>query len=122
MECEMPIYEYQCSSCKHQFTLLQKMDDLPIQPCPQCSHDAQRWVSAPAFHLKGTGWYATDFSGKAKESGKEASEGKSDSSSDSAGKTKAQDKTPDPSKPSEGRPEKKLPPAEKPVPLKGEKE
>ena len=58
----MPIYEYQCSSCQHTCDRLQKVHDAPITQCPQCSQNCLvRLVSAAAFQLKGTGWYATDF-------------------------------------------------------------
>ena len=58
----MPIYEYQCSACNHQFDLIQKMSDEPIKTCPKCAEDkAVRLVSAAGFQLKGSGWYATDF-------------------------------------------------------------
>lgn len=63
----MPIYEYQCSSCHHQFDLLQKVGDEPVKLCPKCSKEtAVRLVSAAGFQLKGSGWYATDFKNKGK--------------------------------------------------------
>lgn len=63
----MPIYEYECTSCHHQFDLLQKISDEPIKLCPHCHKDtAIKQVSAPGFQLKGTGWYATDFKDKSK--------------------------------------------------------
>lgn len=61
----MPIYEYQCTSCHHQFDLLQKINDEPVKLCPKCAKDtAVRLVSAAGFQLKGSGWYATDFKNK----------------------------------------------------------
>lgn len=63
----MPIYEYQCSNCQHQFEAMQKMSEEPVTTCPKCSqHTAVRLVSAAGFQLKGTGWYATDFKDKGK--------------------------------------------------------
>ncbi len=63
----MPIYEYECTSCHHQFEVLQKISDVPEKKCPQCSKNtATRLVSAAGFQLKGTGWYATDFKNKPK--------------------------------------------------------
>ena len=63
----MPIYEYQCAGCHHQFDLLQKINDEPVKICPQCSKmTAVRLVSAAGFQLKGSGWYATDFKNKGK--------------------------------------------------------
>ena len=61
----MPIYEYQCSQCHHSFDLIQKVNDEPVNICPECGKDSEvRLVSAPGFQLKGTGWYATDFKHK----------------------------------------------------------
>ena len=69
----MPIYEYQCTGCHHQFDLLQKINDEPVKKCPLCSKDtAIRLVSAAGFQLKGTGWYATDFKNKGKPDNKSA--------------------------------------------------
>ena len=65
----MPIYEYRCSACGFEKDALQKMADTPLIDCPQCGKPALvKLVSAAGFHLKGSGWYATDFkeSGKAK--------------------------------------------------------
>ena len=85
----MPIYEYQCSSCHHQFDVIQKMNDEPVKQCPQCSQDkAVRLVSAPGFQLKGTGWYATDFKDKPKPV-------KKSESSSTTEKTDAGNKAPD---------------------------
>lgn len=61
----MPIYEYQCRSCNHQFDALQKISDEPLTLCPACQTDnLVKLVSAAGFQLKGTGWYATDFRDK----------------------------------------------------------
>ena len=61
----MPIYEYKCNTCDHQFEILQKINDVPAKTCPECnSHNLRKLVSATAFKLKGTGWYETDFKTK----------------------------------------------------------
>lgn len=61
----MPIYEYKCSNCNHTFDLIQKINDEPVQTCPECfKNTAVRLVSAAGFQLKGTGWYVTDFKNK----------------------------------------------------------
>ena len=61
----MPIYEYKCDICDHQFEILQKINDMPAKTCPECnSHNLRKLVSAAAFKLKGTGWYETDFKTK----------------------------------------------------------
>ena len=58
----MPIYEYQCQACENTLEALQKISDAPLVNCPKCGEPALRKkVSAPAFRLKGSGWYETDF-------------------------------------------------------------
>ena len=63
----MPIYEYQCEACEHRMEAIQKVSDDPLKECPACGDQSLiKLVSAAAFHLKGTGWYETDFKGKPK--------------------------------------------------------
>lgn len=58
----MPIYEYVCSDCGHQFEKLQKMSDAPLRDCPACAKQSlKKKISAPGFRLSGSGWYETDF-------------------------------------------------------------
>ena len=58
----MPIYEYKCSKCEHQFEVIQRFSDNPVEICPECNKQAvSKLVSAPSFRLKGGGWYETDF-------------------------------------------------------------
>ena len=58
----MPIYDYRCSDCSHEFEALQKLSDALLTTCPECGKETLRkQVSAPAFRLAGSGWYETDF-------------------------------------------------------------
>jgi putative FmdB family regulatory protein len=58
----MPIYEYQCQACGKQLEALRKINDAPLQDCPDCGEPSlKKKVSAAAFRLKGGGWYETDF-------------------------------------------------------------
>ena len=58
----MPIYEYACRSCEHQFETIQKASEPALTDCPACGDAALRkLLSAPVFRLKGGGWYETDF-------------------------------------------------------------
>ena len=62
----MPIYAYKCADCGHAFDALQKISDALLTDCPSCHAPAlQKQLTAAGFQLKGNGWYATDFSGKA---------------------------------------------------------
>ena len=57
----MPIYEYRCTDCSHDFSKLQKVSADP-PACPECGHDeVAKKVSRTTFQLKGGGWYVTDF-------------------------------------------------------------
>jgi len=85
----MPIYEYQCQKCSHQFETIQKVSDPLLVVCPACGEETlKKLVSKAAFRLKGGGWYETDFksggkknvAGDEKKGAGEASAG-SDSSS-----------------------------------------
>jgi len=58
----MPIYEYQCTACGHEFEVIQKISDRPIRKCEACARlKAFRKISQTSFVLKGEGWYATDY-------------------------------------------------------------
>ena len=58
----MPFYEYECTACKFYVEVLQKISDEPLRKCPSCKKQTmKRLMSAPAFRLKGEGWYETDF-------------------------------------------------------------
>ena len=56
----MPIYEYRCER-GHTFDCLQRMSDEAISECTVCAAPAQRVLSAPAIHFKGSGFYSTDY-------------------------------------------------------------
>lgn len=58
----MPIYEYRCTDCGHRLEGLQRLADAPLLVCPACGKETlTKLMSAVGFHLKGSGWYATDF-------------------------------------------------------------
>ncbi|MGH8632974.1 MAG: FmdB family zinc ribbon protein [Burkholderiales bacterium] len=95
----MPIYEYRCGACGNQKEILQRLSDATLTKCPECGKRAfKKLVTAAGFHLKGTGWYATDFKNSgvkpATKQGKpETNQGKSEATQDKPA-TK-QDKTAD---------------------------
>lgn len=45
----MPTYDYQCPSCKHEFTAMRKISEA-APPCPQCGGEVKKKLSAPAVH------------------------------------------------------------------------
>jgi len=93
----MPIYEYRCEK-GHEFEVFQSMSEDSITECMECGAPAQRVLSAPAVHFKGSGFYTTDYARKGKKGGSESSGSSSDSSS-SEGSSSSSDSS---SKGSEG--------------------
>ena len=60
----MPIYEYACRACGHQFEEWQKMSDKPVRVCPKCkAKKVEKLISATSFKLKGGGWYSDLYAG-----------------------------------------------------------
>lgn len=58
----MPIYAYRCQECGFAKDVLQKVSDPPLTECPECKKATfAKQLTAAGFHLKGTGWYVTDF-------------------------------------------------------------
>ena len=97
----MPVYEYACDKCGHEFEAEQRISDDPIRTCPKCrARKVKRRSSRTSFVHTGSGWYSDLYSstseskGEAKssdESGGDkapASDAKSDAKSDSGAESK----------------------------------
>ena len=76
----MPIYEYECRKCKAHTEAFQKLTDKPLVKCPKCGGRLDKRISAPAIQFKGSGWYVTDYAGKATKGEKSESEAKTEKS------------------------------------------
>lgn len=88
----MPIYEYECTGCGQIEEALQKISDAPLETCKHCSGKLHKLVSQSSFHLKGSGWYVTDYGGNSSTGSSAA--GKSPTpSNDATPKCKAVDST-----------------------------
>lgn len=81
----MPIYEYRCEACGHEFELMQKITERPVRKCEACGRlKAKRMISQTSFILRGSGWYVTDYKGKKpSDSGHNGHKSKDSSPSDS---------------------------------------
>lgn len=95
----MPLYEYKCRKCDKTFEVMQKFSDAELTKHEGCGGRVEKQMSAPAFQLKGSGWYVTDYgkgnSGAKADSGKSSdsvSEAKSDSKADSKSDAKSDSK------------------------------
>ena len=89
----MPIYEYACEKCNHEFEVEQRITEDPVKTCPECrSRKVKRLISQTSFVLKGGGWYADLYSSKkakdakSKESGDKGDGGKGDGDKGDGGK------------------------------------
>ncbi len=85
----MPLYEYRCRECDHQFEIQQLLSDDALTECPACSGDLRKVFSPVGIAFKGSGFYKTDSrpssgsgnDSKGPDSGSESSSGGSDSAS-----------------------------------------
>ena len=65
----MPVYEYACEKCGHEFEAEQRISDDPIRTCPKCrARKVKRLISRTSFVLKGSGWYSDLYSSPGKKS------------------------------------------------------
>ena len=69
----MPIYEYDCAACGV-VEVIQRFSDAALEQCPQCADKGiaspvARMLSVSAFHLKGGGWYKTDYASSGRSGG-----------------------------------------------------
>ena len=94
----MPIYEYECTKCGRIEEVFQKFSDKPLVKCKHCSGKLHKLISHSSFHLKGTGWYVTDYANKSRPNSatpKKTDQSKSPDSSNSSTKKKATQKSSD---------------------------
>ena len=96
----MPVYEYICKACDHEFERKQRISDNPLKKCPECgAMKAKRLISRTSFVLKGGGWYSDLYSSTRGDSAKSESSAESTSKPDSSSKSESSSS----SKPSSGK-------------------
>ncbi len=88
----MPIYEYECDECGKIDEVIQKFSDVPLTTCRHCSGGLHKLISQSSFHLKGSGWYVTDYAGKSTSSESVKKSAETPKKSDDQGKSS--EKTP----------------------------
>ncbi|MGD9824456.1 FmdB family zinc ribbon protein [Desulfobacter sp.] len=84
----MPVYEYQCSGCGHIEEVFQKISESPLEVCTMCNGKLKKIISQSTFHLRGSGWYVTDYGGT--QSGSKPKEQSSVKSEKAASKSDSQ--------------------------------
>lgn len=85
----MPVYEYECGSCRHRFDMRQRFDDEPKAVCPRCEGKARRVFHAAPVIFKGSGFYVTDHR-PSQEKHREPDKGGSKSEPSTADKSKSE--------------------------------
>jgi len=87
----LPIYEYRCLKCGHQFEKLQNITDRPVRRCEKCGERVTRVFHPVAIHFKGSGFYSTDYGKKGRS--RESSRDKTVNKEKKSGKETASTKT-----------------------------
>lgn len=97
----MPLYEFQCQDCAHDFERIMSFTMGEPPACPGCGSDqTRRKLSMPSIHFRGSGFYQTDSRAEQKkqdgeQSAKEGGEKEKDGSAakdDANGQTKSETK------------------------------
>jgi putative FmdB family regulatory protein len=69
----MPIYEYECIKCGHVAEVWQKITDSEPTKCEACKGKMRKLISQSSFHLKGSGWYVTNYKSRRESDKKKSS-------------------------------------------------
>ncbi len=62
----LPIYEYRCLKCGHQFEKMQRISDDAVRRCEKCGEQVTRLFHPVAIRFKGSGFYTTDYGKRGK--------------------------------------------------------
>ena len=99
---QVPIYEYRCQSCAHEYEKREGYDAPARQKCPKCGRSAQRVIQAAPIVFKGSGFYITDNRKAAPEEGA-GSKSESKAESGKASESKSESGKASDSKPESGK-------------------
>jgi putative FmdB family regulatory protein len=85
----MPLYEYRCRNCNHQFEIQQSFSDDALTVCPECEGDLRKVFAPVGIAFKGSGFYKNDSRGSTS-----STSSSSDSSSTSTSSESSSNKEP----------------------------
>lgn len=78
----MPLYEYRCRTCSHQFEVQQSFSDDPLSVCPECGGELRKVFNPVGISFKGSGFYKNDSRSRSGSSSSSSSDsGSSETSS-----------------------------------------
>ncbi len=86
----MPVYEYRCEKCSHEYEKREGFDAPARQRCPKCRGRALRVIRPAPVVFKGSGFYVTD---NRKAPAEPSSSESTPASSDGAAKSETSGKT-----------------------------
>lgn len=57
----MPVYEYRCAECQHNYEIEQRITEEPLKKCPSCGQPAlKRIIGNVGMAFNAGGFYITD--------------------------------------------------------------
>ena len=89
----MPTYGYECTACKEQFEVFQKITDDPLAIHEDCGGELRRLLYPVGIVFKGPGFHVNDYGRNGKKSSTESSTVKSEAKSDSTTSDKTASKS-----------------------------
>ena len=93
----MPVYEYRCRTCDHQFEIQQSFSDDALTVCPECEGELRKVFAPVGITFKGSGFYKTDSrSGSGGSSSSSTSSGSSSTDGGSTSSSSGSDPSPAP--------------------------
>jgi putative FmdB family regulatory protein len=96
----MPTYDYECTTCGHQFEARQSMKDAHLTDCPQapCVGPVKRKIGrGSGFIFKGNGFYITDYRSDSYKAAAKADSAAASSASSSSSSSSSASSSPAPS-------------------------
>ena len=89
----MPTYGYECTACKEQFEVIQKMTDAPLAIHDECGGELRRLLYPVGIVFKGPGFYVNDYAKKSASGSTESKAETKPEKADAKSESKAEVKT-----------------------------
>ncbi len=80
----MPLYEYRCRNCNHQFEIQQSFSDDALTVCPECEGELRKVFNPVGIAFKGSGFYKNDSRSSSSSSSSGSGSSTSSTSTDAA--------------------------------------